>query len=91
MTLVASLISRIATTCSIEAETLCLDTQIDDLGLDSFSLLNILTSIEAEVGIELRDEDIMALLEGKSIGDYVGVLTSVLNRDREHLAKIITA
>ena len=83
MTLAASLIARIATTCSIEAETLCLDTQIDDIGLDSFSLINILTSIEAETGIELRDEDIMTLLEGKSIGDYVNVLTSVSNRDRD--------
>jgi acyl carrier protein len=75
MTLAASLIAQIATTCSIEPEALCLDTQIDDIGLDSFSLVNILTNIE------LRDEDLMSLLEAKSIRDYVDVLTAVCNRD----------
>lgn len=82
MTLAATLIARIAATCSIKAETLCLDTRIADIGLDSFSFLNILASIEAEVGIELRDEDVVTLLEGSSIGDYVNVLTFARNRDR---------
>lgn len=81
MTLADSLIAQIATTCSMEPESLGLDTQIDEIGLDSFSLVNILTSIEADTGIELRDEDIATLLEGKSIGDYVTVLTAVSNRD----------
>jgi acyl carrier protein len=83
MTLAASLMTRIATTCSIEPETLSLDTQIDEIGLDSFSLVNILTSIEAETGLEFRDEDIMTFLESRSIGDYVDVLTSVGNRSRD--------
>jgi acyl carrier protein len=80
MTLADSLIAQIAATCSMEPGALGLDTQVDEIGLDSFSLVNILTSIEADTGIELRDEDIATLLEGKSIGDYVNVLTAVSNR-----------
>jgi acyl carrier protein len=66
--------SHIATVCAIDASSLSVLTTIDELGLDSFSLVQILTAIESELEIELRDDEIARLLDARTIGDYLEVL-----------------
>jgi acyl carrier protein len=66
--------SHIAAVCAIDAGSLSVLTTIDELGLDSFSLVQILTAMESELEIELRDDEIARLLEARTIGDYLEVL-----------------
>ena len=75
MTLADQLITRISSVCALDPATLSLNTRVDDIGLDSFSLVQILTTLESELGIELRDDDVAGLLEARSIRDYLELLS----------------
>jgi acyl carrier protein len=80
MTLEDALIARIALACGLDPTALTPNTRVDDIGLDSFSLVHILTGIECDCGLELRDDDISSLLEARSIGDYLCVLSTASER-----------
>jgi acyl carrier protein len=76
----AELISRIAESCALDPASLSQDTMIEEIGLDSLSLAQILTSLEAEFSIDLNEEELARILEAHSIGDYLRVLNSALSR-----------
>ena len=74
------LIANIAEICSVIPAALSRDTLIDEIGLDSFSLPRILHALETEFQIQLEEEDIVTILEARSIGIYIDVLNAAVAR-----------
>lgn len=65
----------VADTLEVDIEDINEDTSFDDLGADSFDRLELITSLEDELNLEL-DEDILAKIE--TIGDAVDAIESAL-------------
>jgi acyl carrier protein len=74
--------THVGAVCGLDAGSLSLLTTIDEIGLDSFSLVQILTAIESDLEIELQDNQITRLLEARTLGDYLEVLASAADRSR---------
>ena len=74
------LLAHIAEICSLDLGKLSRDTRIHDIGLDSLSLPQILEALQTEFMIQLDDDAVAAILEAKSIGDYVDVLNDAVAR-----------
>jgi acyl carrier protein len=68
--------------CSVNSAILSSETITNDIGLDSLSLSQILANLESDFDFELQDEDLTNLLEARSIGNYVDILTEALDRSR---------
>ncbi len=79
-TLFDSMLDLVARTCAVDTATLSSDTLLDDIGLDSLSLTQIMENLERAFTIELHDEDLSGLAEARSIGEFVGVLNDALQR-----------
>ncbi len=78
-----TMIKLVARVCAVPLEDLSPDTMLDEVGVDSLSLSQIMAEMEAAFSIELWDEDIAGLAEANSIGDFVGVLNAALGRTAE--------
>lgn len=63
----------VADTLEIDIDEISEDTSFDDLGADSFDRLELVTSLEDELGLEL-DEDVLAKIE--TIGDAIDAIES---------------
>jgi acyl carrier protein len=79
-TITDRLIAHIAEICSVTPTALSRDTLIDDIGLDSLSLPRILHALETEFQIQLEEDDIVTILEARSIGIYIDVLNAAVAR-----------
>lgn len=75
-----TLATLVASFCGLEAASLQRDTLIDDIGLDSMSLMQIFAAIEDEYGLEVRDEDIELFMEVQTLGGYADLLNNLLRR-----------
>lgn len=84
MNLMATLMSEISAACSVDQNELSLETKIDEIGLDSFSLVRILTTIESQCGIELSEQEVALLLEATLIADYLNIFNRALARHPSH-------
>lgn len=78
-----TMIKLVARVCDVPPQDLSPDTLLDEVGVDSLSLSQIMAEMEAAFAIELWDEDIAGLAEARSIGDFVGVLNAALARTAE--------
>ncbi|WP_313917235.1 acyl carrier protein [Tahibacter sp.] len=78
-----TMIKLVARVCAVPPQDLSPDTMLDEVGVDSLSLSQIMAEMEAAFSIELWDEDIAGLAEARSIGDFVGVLNAALGRTAE--------
>lgn len=74
------LIALVASFCLLDPSSVSEDTLTDDIGLDSLSLTQIITSIEVEFALDLEEEDLAKLLEARVIGDFADVLVFARNR-----------
>jgi acyl carrier protein len=75
-----TLATLVASFCGLEADSLKHDTLIDDIGLDSMSLMQIFAAIEDEYGLEVRDEDVELFMEVHTLGGYADLLNNLLRR-----------
>jgi acyl carrier protein len=75
-----TLATLVASFCGLEVESVQHDTMVDDIGLDSMSLMQIFAAIEDEYGLEVRDEDIELFLEVHTLGGYSDLLNKLLRR-----------
>ena len=78
-----TMIKLVSRVCAVPLQELSPDTMLDEVGVDSLSLSQIMAEMEAAFSIELWDEDIAGLAEARSIGDFVGVLNAALARTAE--------
>jgi acyl carrier protein len=76
-----TMIDLVARACSVDPDIVTFDTQLDEIGLDSLSLSQIMAHMEKAFSIELWDEDIAGLADALSIGDFVDVLNTALHRE----------
>ena len=65
----------VSDTLECDAAALTLDSRYDDLGADSFDLLDLVTSLESEFDIEFDDD---ALSELATVGDLIDAIESAL-------------
>lgn len=63
----------VAETLEVDAEDLSDETRFDELGADSFDLLELVTAFEEEFGFTMDDE---SLSEIQSIGDAIDAIES---------------
>lgn len=75
-----TMIKLVARACAVDAHRITPDTLLDEVGVDSLSLTQIMAEMEAAFAIELWDDDIAGLAEARSVGDFVGVLNGALAR-----------
>jgi len=61
----------IAKQMQIDESKIALDSKLDDLGVKSLDLVEIIMSIEDEFGIEIPDDAMQASSKYKSVGDLV--------------------
>lgn len=78
-----AMIKLVARACSADPRQFSSETLLDEAGVDSLTLTQIMAEIESAFAIELWDDDIAGLAEARSIGDFVGVLNNALRRTAE--------
>lgn len=76
-----TMVELVARACSVDPDLVTFDTLLDEIGLDSLSLSQIMAHMEKAFSIELWDEDIAGLADALSIGDFVNVLNTALHRE----------
>jgi acyl carrier protein len=76
-----TMIDLVASACGVDSGIVTFDTLLDEIGLDSLSLSQIMAHMEKAFSIELWDEDIARLADALSIGDFVDVLNTALQRE----------
>lgn len=72
-TLEALVEASVAIVCGTDPAAIGPDTDLDELGLDSLSLVSAASLIEAARGIELDADATARLLEARSVADLVTV------------------
>lgn len=80
--LVAWLCPAIAHACHVDAADVTGESRLADLGLDSLSLVSVLTLIEAEHGFELASDETLALLEAADVRTLAGTLAAIIDARR---------
>ena len=55
----------------VDASTVTLDTTFDEIGLDSLDIVEMLMGLEEEFGIEVSEDEAVAL---RTVGDIVAVI-----------------
>lgn len=76
-----TMVELVARACSVDPDVVTSDTLLDEIGLDSLSLSQIMAHMEKAFSIVLWDEDIAGLADALSIGDFLNVLNTALHRE----------
>lgn len=74
-TLEALVEASVAAVCGTDPAAIGPDTDLDELGLDSLSLVSAASLIEAARGIELDADATARLLEARSVADLVALFS----------------
>lgn len=82
------LFELVAMSCGVSAENLRAETLVDDIGLDSLSLTQVVTALEVDLGVEFNDAELTGLLEARNLGDYLLLLDGAVARSHGRLAAI---
>jgi len=80
--LVAWLCPAIARACHVDPADVTGESRVAELGLDSLSLVSVLTQIEAEHGFELASDETLALLEAADVRTLAGTLAAIIDARR---------
>jgi acyl carrier protein len=72
--------SVLAHACGIEAARIVPQSDVLELGLDSLSLVAVLTQMETICGLELTSDDTLAMLEASSVAELAEVLERAVAR-----------
>lgn len=68
-------VDLVAETLEVDAANISEKTSFEDLGADSFDLLELVTALEDEFGSKLDDESLQNI---KTVGDAVDAIAAVL-------------
>lgn len=68
-------VDLVAETLEVDAASISEKTSFEDLGADSFDLLELVTALEDEFGSKLDDESLQNI---KTVGDAVDAIAAVL-------------
>ena len=80
--LAAWLRSAIARACQIDPSSVTDETSLLDVGADSLTLASVLSLIEAEHGIELEPDEILALLGAEDVRALANALVQLIGARR---------
>jgi len=80
--LVAWLCPAIARACQLEPTAVTAESRVVELGLDSLSLVSVLTLIEAEHGFELTPKEMLILLEAADVRALACALSTMIEARR---------
>jgi acyl carrier protein len=71
--------SAIALACQRGGLPIADNTGVMDLGLDSVAFIGIVSSLEAEKGSDLSEEQLVALYQASTVGDIIALAKAILS------------
>lgn len=77
--LVTWLSATIARACQIERSRVAASSGLLELGLDSLTLVSVLTQVEAAHGLELSPDETLALLEAADVRSLAARLLAIID------------
>jgi acyl carrier protein len=80
--LVGWLCVTIARACRVEPSRVTATSPLLELGLDSLTLVSVLTQVETAHAIELAPDETLALLEAADVGSLAARLTAIVDARR---------
>lgn len=78
--LIEWLCATLARACHLERRAVTAESRVLDLGLDSLTLVSVLTQLEAVHGFELSPDDTLALLDAPDVRTLAGTLAHMIDR-----------
>jgi acyl carrier protein len=72
-------LSAVAIACNIDESVLTLDTYLDEVGLDSLSLMAIIARIEASYGCRFEPQDAIAVFQAERMHDVAAIVQRVMD------------
>jgi hypothetical protein len=73
-------LGALALACRVEPRAIGRSTRMHDLDVDSLTLVAVLARIEACCGAEFAADDVLALLEARDVGAFIGAIQARLAR-----------
>jgi acyl carrier protein len=78
-----NLFIAIAQTFGIDRSGLSVATTVDEIGLDSLTMAQLIATVEVDFQIELNDGEMYELVTARSLGDYLSILAGAVKRAQE--------